>query len=127
MSELLITERIKRITERIKREKNRLKKEFKNIPKERFKTVEKLIDRAAFMLVSLEDMENIINTEGKIVEMKQGSYSIDRTHPLMKDYNVTVKNYASVIKQLIDMLPAAYVDKTGNELLGFITAPKVSK
>ena len=41
---------------RQKKEQNRIKKIYKNLPKERLEFAKKLIERAAYMLVSLEDM-----------------------------------------------------------------------
>ena len=36
-----------------------------------------------------------------------GAYNIERTSPALNAYNITLKNYTSVIKQLNDMLPKA--------------------
>lgn len=38
--------------------------------------------------------------------MCQGAYDIERTNPALQGYNVTIKNYTAVIKQLNDMLPS---------------------
>ena len=57
------------------------------------------------MLVSLEDMEEKINEDGLVVKMPQGSYTIERAHPLLQPYNAMVKNYNATLKQLNDLLP----------------------
>lgn len=42
---------------RQKKEQNRIKKLYKNLPKDKLEIAKKLMERAAYMLVSLEDME----------------------------------------------------------------------
>jgi len=109
---------------RIKTEKDRLRKIFKNLPTERKKTVEKLVERAAFMLISLENMENEINSDGLITEMVQGKYTIERAHPLLSTYNTMIKNYAAVTKQLCDNLPDSEQEKAGQDIMNFVAKPK---
>ena len=84
----------------IKKETSRIKKLYKDLPENRKKLAEKLIERAAFMLVSLEEMERQINQDGNMVTMPQGDYEIERAHPLLTVYNAMIKNYTAVIKQL---------------------------
>ena len=61
------------ILSRIKKEKSRIKKLYKNMPENWLKISEKLFERAAYMAVSLEDMEEKISEDGLLVEMPQGS------------------------------------------------------
>ena len=88
---------------RQKKEQNRIKKIYKNLPKEQLEIAKKLIERAAYMLVSLEDMEAKINEDGLVVKMPQGAYTIERAHPLLQPYNAMVKNYNATIKQLSEL------------------------
>nr|DAF05482.1 MAG TPA: terminase small subunit [Caudoviricetes sp.] len=107
--------------ERIKKEFSRLKKLYKDLPEDRKKIAEKLLERAAFMAVSLSEMEETINVDGNMVTMPQGDYEIDRAHPLLTVYNAMIKNYAAVIKQLDAFLTGAGgVSKPGAELLGWL-------
>jgi len=110
---------------RIKKEKARIAKLFKNLPEERQALVAGLINRAAYMAVSLEDMEQTINDDGMLMEMSQGSYSIQRAHPLITQYNSMIKNYNSTIKLLCDNLPAAAAQQAGDALMKFVTGKKV--
>lgn len=64
-----------------------------------------LIDKAKFMEKTLQELQTVIDATGVITEMCQGSYNIDRANPALQAYNVTIKNYTSVVKQLNDMLP----------------------
>ena len=54
--------------QKIKREISRLKRVFKDLDKNKLQTVESLIRNAAFMAVSLEELQEIINEEGYTVE-----------------------------------------------------------
>ena len=108
---------------RQKKEQNRIKKIYKNLPKERLELAKKLIERAAYMLVSLEDIEAKISEDGLVVVMPQGSYEIERAHPLLQPYNAMVKNYNATIKQLNEMLPNGDADKAGQALMMFATKP----
>lgn len=108
---------------RQKKEQNRIKKIYKNLPKERLEIAKKLIERAAYMLVSLEDMEQKISEDGLVVTMPQGSYEIERAHPLLQPYNAMVKNYNATIKQLNEMSPNSNTEKAGQALMMFATKP----
>lgn len=109
--------------ERQKKEQKRIKKIYKNLPKEQLEIAEKLIERAAYMLVSLEDMEAKINEDGLVVEMPQGAYKIERAHPLLQPYNAMVKNYNATIKQLSELSPNMEAEKAGQALMQFVTKP----
>ena len=54
--------------QKIKKEIARLKRVFKDLDKNKLQTVESLIKNAAFMAVSLEELQEIINAEGYVVE-----------------------------------------------------------
>lgn len=75
-----------------------------------------LIDKAKFMEKTLQDLQNKITKGGVITEMCQGAYNIERANPALQAYNVTIKNYTAVIKQLNDMLPSS---KSNNNLEAF--------
>lgn len=105
------------------KEQNRIKKLYKNLPKDKLEIAKKLMERAAYMLVSLEDMEEKINEDGLVVKMPQGSYTIERAHPLLQPYNAMVKNYNATLKQLNDLLPNADAEAAGQALMMFATKP----
>ena len=58
--------------QKIKKEISRLKRVFRDLDKNKLQTVESLIRNAAFMAVSLEDLQEIINEEGYTVEYQNG-------------------------------------------------------
>lgn len=108
---------------RQKKEMARLKKLYKNLPKDTLEISKKLIERAVYMLISLEDMEAQIEADGLVVTMPQGAYDIKRAHPLLQPYNAMVKNYNATIKQLNDLLPSTDAEVAGQALLSFATKP----
>lgn len=83
-----------------------LKKVFNKMNDNRSKLALSLLDKAEFLEQTLQNLKSEVIKFGVITVMCQGSYEIDRENPALKSYNVTVKNYTSVIKQLNDMLPA---------------------
>jgi len=91
---------------RIWREYEILSATYKDIPKNRKRLVRKLIVRAAFMAVTLEDLEKKISAEGCTSEYQNGENQWGtKKSPEVEVHIQMVKNYSSVIKQLSDMLP----------------------
>jgi hypothetical protein len=90
----------------IKKEITRLKRIFKDIEEDKMNTAISLIKNAAFICVTLEDLQETINTEGTISEYKNGENQFGtKKSPEVEIYNVMIKNHMSIIKQLTDLLP----------------------
>ena len=96
----------KDLNARITEEECRLKKLFKDVDPRRKDTVQGLIQRAAFMRVSLEDLERDINQNGFTEEFSQGKQDpYLRERPVSKVYCTLNAGYQKIIKQLTDLLP----------------------
>lgn len=91
--------------EMITEETKRLTKLFHGLSVEEFGLAEGLIEEAAYMKVTLEELKETINHDGAVDVMPQGSYSIKREHPALKSYNTMVNRYSSITSQLTRMLP----------------------
>ena len=92
--------------QKIKREISRLKRVFKDLDKNKLQTVESLIKNAAFMAVSLEELQDIINEEGYVVEYQNGENQHGtKLSDAVKTHIAMTKNHASIIKQLTDLVP----------------------
>ena len=89
----------------VNREINRLTNLFKDIDRNKRLTAKGLIEEAAYMRITLQELKVEIDKHGPIDEMSQGDYSILREHPALKSYNTMVQRYSSIIKQLTDLLP----------------------
>ena len=96
----------KSLEKRIKAEEQRLTKVFADIDEKRKATTTGLIQRAAFMRVSLEDLENDLNENGFTEPFSQGNQEpYQRERPAAKVYNSMNAGYQKIIKQLTDLLP----------------------
>ena len=104
----------------IKKEMRKLNKFFKNVPKDKQEMIQGLKEQAAFMYATLMELQEIINDEGPVELFEQGKQRLLREHPASKTYNTMIKNYSSVIKQLIDMLPKEDAKSTEDEFVKFI-------
>ena len=104
----------------IKKEMRKLNKFFKNIPKDKQEMIQGLKEQAAFMYATLMELQEIINDEGPIELFEQGKQRLLREHPASKTYNAMIKNYSSVIKQLVDMLPKEEAKPAEDEFVKFI-------
>lgn len=92
--------------QKIKKEIARLKRVFKDLDKNKLQTVESLIKNAAFMAVSLEELQEIINAEGYVVEYQNGeNQKGTKQSDAVKIHIAMTKNHAAIIKQLTDLVP----------------------
>jgi len=92
---------------RVSTEKARLKKIYKDIAEDKKQLIDGLINRAAFMRITLEDMEVDLDTNGFVEEFSQSEKlaPYERERPVARLYNTMNKNYQSIIKQLADLTP----------------------
>lgn len=99
--------------ERIKKEYAALKRSYKNLTKDTMNVVEGLIKRAAFMKITLEDMEIDLDENGFVEEFQQSPNvdPYDRERPIARLYNSMNKNYQSIIKELTTHLEQEIVKK----------------
>lgn len=92
--------------QKIKKEIARLKRVFKDLDKNKLQIVESLKKNAAFMAVSLEELQEIINAEGYVVEYQNGeNQKGTKQSDAVKTYIAMTKNHAAIIKQLTDLVP----------------------
>jgi hypothetical protein len=92
--------------ERIKKEIRRLKNIYSKMDPDVKKVTQSLIENAAFMAVTLDDLQEIINKDGVISEYQNGANQWGtKKSPEVEVYNTMVKNHMAIIKQLTDLLP----------------------
>lgn len=92
--------------ERIQREIRRLNRIFKNIPKNQKAVIDGLIRRAAYMRVTLEEMEEDLNTNGytELFSQSEKLEPYERERPVARLYNAMNKNYQTIMKQLAEFV-----------------------
>jgi hypothetical protein len=91
---------------RISDEIKRLSRIFGKIDKKTKSAVKSLIENAAFMAITLADLQDDMNRLGVVSEYQNGENQWGtKKSPEVEIYNTMVKNHASIIKQLTDLLP----------------------
>jgi hypothetical protein len=110
--------------ERIKKEFTKLKRLLTDIPKDKANSVESLLRNAAFMSITLDDLQDKINEIGVVSEYQNGQNQWGtKKSPEVEVYNAMIKNYMGVIKQLTDLIPNDKpIEK--DELMGFVKQAK---
>ena len=92
-------------SQKIKKVQKKLEKLFKNSDEKDKKLIRGLTERAAFMEVTLQELEEDIKKEGCIEEYQNGANQKGvKKSSKVEVYNTMSKNYASIIKQLQEML-----------------------
>jgi len=90
----------------IEDEKARLQELFSEIPCKKNLLAIRLIEKAAFMHVTLEELQDYINKHGVKEKYKNGANQSGYKDSVeAKTYANMIKNYTSIIKQLNEMLP----------------------
>jgi len=92
---------------------------FKDLPSDQMQLVNPLIQRLAFMQITLEGMEDDIKANGSFELTKTRPRKL-RERPVVKTYNAMIKNYNTTLKQLLDRLPGQKADEAEDELLAFL-------
>ena len=92
---------------RIKSETKRLNSIYKKIDKKNKSIIEGLVQRAAYMRITLEDYETDLDIGGYVELFSQSDNQTpyERERPVARLYNTMNKNYQSIIKQLSDLVP----------------------
>lgn len=94
--------------QKIKTEKTRLKGIFKELDENKKKLVTPLIEKAAFMSIELDELQRKIEENGWTSEYKNGANQYGtKKSPEAETYIALSKNYAAIIKQLTELVPAA--------------------
>lgn len=98
----------KDVESEILKERNRLRKIFKGMDENKFKTFEGMIDNAAFMRVTLRQLEQDIKESGYAEIYQNGrEQSGVKTSAAAGLHLSMTKNYTAVIKLLAENVPAA--------------------
>lgn len=79
----------------------------------------RLVERVAFMTVTLAILEDEINTKGPTIKFENGSQKMVVENPSQKSYNTMINRYTSACEKLFALLPDDLADtlnkKTKNE------------
>ncbi|MEH7249156.1 hypothetical protein V7114_20565 [Neobacillus niacini] len=95
----------KKQDEKICQEIERLNDIFKNLQEDKKRAAERLIERVAFMTITLEILEDTIKTKGPTYLFKQGAQQMYIENPAQKSYNAMINRYTSAYEKLFNLLP----------------------
>lgn len=85
----------------------------------KIKLIYDLCEQAAFMKITLGELQKCINKNGAVTTAINGNgFEVTTENPAQKSYNTMIKNYNSVLKTLIDLLPKT--EKQVDEMMEFI-------
>lgn len=112
----------------ISAEIKKLNKIFTGVSESKKDLCQRLIENAAFMAVTLEELQEKINEEGPIIVAKNGNgFDITQEHPAQKSYVAMMAKYTTVMNQLLNLLPdnkADAIGKAGESLAAFVAKGK---
>ena len=92
--------------ERIKKELLRLKRIYSGLPKNKLAIVTPLLENAAFMKITLDDLQKSINESGCSEDYKNGANQYGKKASSdLQAYNSLIKNYNTISDRLEKMLP----------------------
>ena len=106
---------------KISAEKKRLTKLFSQIDDGLIKTVRSLIENAAFMAITLAEIQDEINYNGCVSTYQNGENQWGtKKSPEVEIYNTMVKNHMQVMKQLTDLMPKSVLKEEDDGYEGFV-------
>lgn len=92
--------------ERVLAEINRLREIFKDLPKERLTLAEKAIPRAAWLAISLEQLESCIDQDGYTTEYQNGENQWGtKKNPDVETHNSMSQRFTQIMDYLNKLLP----------------------
>lgn len=116
-----MTKKDKTKDELIKAEKAKLAGIYSKYDTKTKKSVDSLVNEAAFMSASLSELREIINKKGYTEEYQNGANQKGfKKRSEVEVYNTMLKNYMAAIKQLTDLLPKETTKEKDDGFEGFI-------
>lgn len=107
---------------KIRKEFNKYKKKYGELEKDKKEFVEDLCQQAAFMKITLLELQEKVNSEGAVTTGINGNgFEVTSENPAQKSYNTMIKNYNATIKTLVEMLPELEED---DEMMAFLNGAR---
>src|SRR5690606_8721775 len=89
--------------------------QFKEISDDKRKLAMRLIERAAFMTITLQILEDNIKSKGPTYLFEQGAQKMIIENPSQKSYNTMINRYTTIYDKLISLLPKEETNKTEDD------------
>lgn len=93
---------------------------IKQVPEEKQTIAASLVDEIRFMNDTLEDLKEKVARYGTVELYENGKQKFLRENPAVKSYNTMIQRYASLYKQLSELLPKGPAVSPDSDLLDFI-------
>ncbi|HBL82030.1 MAG TPA: hypothetical protein DD391_05435 [Clostridiales bacterium] len=100
----------------IKREKTRLKRICKDIPKHKLDLLDDVLKDLAILSVDLNEIEKIIEEDGKKAVTKNGRQEFIKAHPLLKTKAEYVQKRKDIINMILSHMPDEAPEKKKSRL-----------
>lgn len=92
---------------RIESEFNRLAALYKELPSEQMELMQPLIQNAAFMRITLEDLQEQVKKDGPVETYTNGANQSGRKQSsALQAYDRIIRDYTAVMKTLAEKVPA---------------------
>ncbi|MDQ0158971.1 hypothetical protein [Alkalibacillus salilacus] len=95
----------KKQDELIAEEIDKIHENLEEISEEKKKIAKPLIERIAFMTITLQILEDNIKTKGPTYKLEQGNQKMFVENPAQKSYNTMINRYTAAYNKLFDLLP----------------------
>lgn len=90
----------------IMKEQRKMRKLFARMPENKKKLCTGLMQNAAFMAVTLRELQREVIDHGAVIECKSGNgFDTVRDNPAQKAYTTMIARYSGIISQLLALLP----------------------
>jgi hypothetical protein len=96
---------VKKQNELISEETERLQEIFEDISDDKKEVAESLIERVAFMTITLKILEDDIKSKGPTYLFKNGKQEMYVENPSQKSYSTLINRYTAAYGKLFDLLP----------------------
>ena len=102
----------------IKEEYERLKQHYAELPQNQLAIVDPLLQNAAFMKVTLDELQISINAEGCSEEYMNGANQYGKKASAdLQAYNSLIKNYNTVSERLSKLLPPEKLESRLDQMM----------
>ncbi|SDO79605.1 hypothetical protein [Halobacillus aidingensis] len=91
--------------ELIQEEIEKINSNFAELPEDKRKIAQRLIERIAFMTITLQILEDTIKAKGPTYNFTQGSQKMLVENPAQKSYNAMINRYTAAYDKLFSLLP----------------------
>lgn len=78
---------------------------LKSIPSAKKEAAVRLIERVAFMTITLQVLEDDVKTKGPTYKFKNGSQEMFVENPSQKSYNTMINRYTAACEKLFNLIP----------------------